>query len=276
MTAGSRGERSAVGEIFSIVPLEVWADKRLTLKQIRVLGVLFSFRNKASDVVWPSRAQIAERCGMSMCHISTATTELERLGWLRKDGKGGHSKSTRYTITVPALLDVQTVPDSVTVPESITVPESGTRQPIPESGTVPERGTVPESGTRLRVPESGTGKEQTSEQTNSPLPPKERQRRSSQTLRSFLEDCRQQNIKPIDGDDPIFDYAEKVGISEEMLVAAWAEFKAQFLGRDSTQKDWRAHYRNAVKRNWFNLWYLKEGENARWTTAGEQARRAAA
>lgn len=50
-----------MGEIFSIVPLEVWADKRLTLKQMRVLGVLFSFRGKNTDTVWPSRAQIAER-----------------------------------------------------------------------------------------------------------------------------------------------------------------------------------------------------------------------
>ncbi|MDD2989107.1 MAG: helix-turn-helix domain-containing protein [Zoogloea sp.] len=139
--------------IFSIVPVEVWADKRLTLKQMRVLGVLFSFRNKNTDIVWPSRAQIAERCGMSVCHVSTATTDLERLGWLRKDGKGGHSKSTRYAITVPDLIDAETVPETGTVPNYGTVPKSGT-------------GGVPESGTRLRVPESGTGKEQTIEQTS--------------------------------------------------------------------------------------------------------------
>ena len=142
-----------MGEIFSIVPLEMWADKRLTLKQMRVLGVLFSFRGKNTDTVWPSRALIAGRCGMSPCHVSTATSELERLGWLQKDGKGGHSKSTRYTITVPELRDIETVSNSGTVPKGGTVPESGT-------------GGVPESGTRLRVPESGTGKEQTIEQTS--------------------------------------------------------------------------------------------------------------
>ncbi len=139
--------------VFSIVPIEVWADKRLTLKQMRVLGVLFSFRSKNTDIVWPSRALIAERCGMSVCHVSTATTDLERLGWLCKYGKGGHSKSTRYAITVPDLADMKTVPETGTVPDFGTVPKSGT-------------GGVPESGTRLRVPESGTGKEQTIEQTN--------------------------------------------------------------------------------------------------------------
>lgn len=137
----------------TVIPNEVWADKRLTLKQMRVLGALFSFRGKNTDTVRPSRAKIAERSGMSVCHVSTATTELERLGWLRKDGKGGHSKSTRYTITVPELRDIETVSNSGTVPKGGTVPESGT-------------GGVPESGTRLRVPESGTGKEQTIEQTS--------------------------------------------------------------------------------------------------------------
>jgi hypothetical protein len=32
--------------VFSIVPIEAFLDKRLTLEQLRVLGVLFSFRAK--------------------------------------------------------------------------------------------------------------------------------------------------------------------------------------------------------------------------------------
>lgn len=131
--------------IFSIVPIEVWRDKRLTLKQVRVLGVLFSFREKNTNVVWPSRQKIADRCGMNPCDVSTATTALERLGWLSKDGKGGHSKATRYTITAPSLLD-----DGETVADSTTVVDSA---------------TVADSTTRLPVADSTTGKEHTSEQT---------------------------------------------------------------------------------------------------------------
>jgi len=95
--------------IFSIVPIEVWRDKRLTLEQMRVLGVLFSFQGKSTDVVCPSRAEIAARCGMHISNVSSATTGLERLGWLLKDGKGGHSKASRYTITVPEFPEVGTV-----------------------------------------------------------------------------------------------------------------------------------------------------------------------
>jgi hypothetical protein len=101
-------------------------------------------------------------------------------------------------------------------------------------------------------------------------------KKSGTTLQKFLDACAASGEKPIPADDPVFDYAAKVGIDEEMLAICWQEFKSRHLPAAKRQKDWRAHFRNAVHRNWYNLWFLKEGEAARWTTAGEQARRAAA
>ena len=89
---------------FAVVPLEVVQDRRLTLEQTRVLVALFSFRNKVTNTVWPSRAAIAERTGMHPSNISSATTALVNLGWLVKEGNGGHSKVTRYTLCVPDLV----------------------------------------------------------------------------------------------------------------------------------------------------------------------------
>lgn len=134
--------------VFAYLPIEVFIDKRLTLEQVRVLGALFSFRSKNSDTVWPSRQAIANRCGMHLSNISTATTALVRLGWLTKDGKGGHSKATRYTITVP-----DTVAQSATVADAATVAHQATR-------------TVAQSATRLPLADSATRKEVTSEHTN--------------------------------------------------------------------------------------------------------------
>lgn len=138
--------------VFSVVPIEVWRDKRLTLEQMRVLGVLFSFKGKTTNVVWPSRAEIAARCGMNVCNISTATTALERLGWLTKAGKGGYSRATRYTITVPELAKVETVACSATVADSATVARSATPSPVAHPATPP-------------LAHPATRKEQTSEQT---------------------------------------------------------------------------------------------------------------
>lgn len=125
--------------IFSIVPIEVCMDKRLTLEQLRVLVTLLSFRAKNTDVVFPTRKQIADRCGMHESNISSATTRLVELGWLEKDGLGGHSRATRYRITVPetTIAEQATVAQSATVAEQATPPlaESATRKPLADSAT---------------------------------------------------------------------------------------------------------------------------------------------
>ena len=102
---------------FSLVPLDVIQDSRLTLRHIKVLVALFSFRNKTTDIVFPSRQKLSECTGLPISRISTTTTQLEKLGWLEKDGKGGFSKATRYKLTVP---DLDTVTEAVTVTETVT------------------------------------------------------------------------------------------------------------------------------------------------------------
>ncbi len=145
---------------FSLVPLEVIQDKRLTLWQIRVLVALFSFRNKNTDTVWPSRAAISERSGMHPSNISAATTALVELGWLKKDGVGGHSKASRYTITTP---DLSTVAESTTVAANATVAKSTT---VAANATVAKyaTSTVAESTTST-VASAATRKEHTKEHT---------------------------------------------------------------------------------------------------------------
>lgn len=137
---------------FAVVPLEVVQDRRLTLEQTRVLVALFSFRNKVTNTVWPSRAAIAERTGMHPSNISSATTALVNLGWLKKEGTGGHSKSTRYTLCVPDLVKPTTVAQQATVAESATVAHSAT-QTVADSATPP-------------LADSATRKEQSIEHTN--------------------------------------------------------------------------------------------------------------
>lgn len=92
------------------------------------------------------------------------------------------------------------------------------------------------------------------------------------SLQAFIEDCKAKGEKPIPDDDPIFTYAESVGLPHDFLALAWAWFKEQMAGK--RQKDWRKHFRNAVKGNWPRYWFTADGE-WRLTTAGEQARRAA-
>lgn len=96
------------------------------------------------------------------------------------------------------------------------------------------------------------------------------------TLAQFLENCKADGEQSIPADDPIWEYASKVGITEEMIAVAWMEFKAAYLTASKRYRDWRQTFRNAVRRNWYKLWFISDGQEATWTTAGEQARRAAA
>ena len=111
--------------IFSVVPIEVALDHRLTLRHVRVLVALFSFRSKTTNTVWPKRETLADRCGFPLTRISTITTELARLGWLEKVGAGGKGAPSHYKLTVPTLVTVtkiETVTDSdtKTVTDSVT------------------------------------------------------------------------------------------------------------------------------------------------------------
>ena len=142
----------------AVIPLEVIQDKRLTLEQTRVLIALFSFRNKVTNTVWPSRKAIAERTGMHPSNISSATTALVALGWLAKDGLGGYSKATRYTLCSPDLA-----PKSPARPAASTVAQTAT---VAEQATVAASATqtVARSATPL-LADQATRKEQSIEQS---------------------------------------------------------------------------------------------------------------
>lgn len=133
-----------MGAPFAMIPLAALLDRRLTFRPLKVFGAICSFR-ESSDVycVEAGRDEIASRCGFNPSIVSVATTELQRLGWLIKQGVGGRGMKTSYTITIP-----ETVPISETVTESETVLKSGT---VAKSKTVPESvsKTVPDSGTLL-------------------------------------------------------------------------------------------------------------------------------
>jgi len=78
--------------------------------------------------------------------------------------------------------------------------------------------------------------------------------------------------KPIPDGDPVFAYADSIGLPRDFLHLAWLEFRAQHTAPNAKRyRDWRQHFRNAVRRNWLRLWYL-DGQAYALTTAGQQAR----
>ncbi|MBH1851909.1 hypothetical protein I5V61_06480 [Stenotrophomonas maltophilia] len=100
-----------------------------------------------------------------------------------------------------------------------------------------------------------------------------RQKREKVTFTAFIDACRAAGERPIRTDDPIFDFAEDAGIPREFVALAWREFALKHRDTGKLQKDWRAHFRDAVRRNWFKLWWCPNGGGCELTTAGVQVKR---
>lgn len=93
------------------------------------------------------------------------------------------------------------------------------------------------------------------------------------TFPTFVQQCHDAGQKPIPADDPIFSFTDDVGIPREFLYLAWREFARKHRESGRMQKDWRAHFRDAVRRNWFKLWWFPAEGQCDLTTAGVQLKR---
>jgi chorismate mutase len=93
-------------------------------------------------------------------------------------------------------------------------------------------------------------------------------------LSAWIEVAKASGEKLVPDGDPVFVYAESIGLPNEFLHLAWLEFKHQYQQPGAKRYiDWRAVFRKAVRGNWLKLWWL-EGDKYALTTRGMQAQRA--
>lgn len=87
-------------------------------------------------------------------------------------------------------------------------------------------------------------------------------------LKTFIAGCKEKGEKAIPDDDPVFDFADKAGIPDEWLRIVWREFAARYSDGSKRYKDWRKTFRNAVRGNWFKVWYCGEDGKLALTSQG--------
>jgi hypothetical protein len=122
-------------------------------------------------------------------------------------------------------------------------------------------------------------REDKSKSKDTPIPPEggeieDQPKRSAIALRTFLAECKESGEQPIPNEDPVFAYAEKIGLPVEFLALQWDEFKDRYRKKEKRYKDWRQHFGNSVRGNWFKLWYADQVGQYALTTQGIQAQRA--
>jgi phage replication O-like protein O len=106
--------------------------------------------------------------------------------------------------------------------------------------------------------------------------PKDNQKttRNAIALRTYLDNCKTENVKPIPESDPVFKYASEVGIPEDFLRLQWLEFRDRFqMAGAKRYKSWPQAFGNSVRSNWYKLWFANPDGSYALTTTGQQAAR---
>lgn len=105
-----------------------------------------------------------------------------------------------------------------------------------------------------------------------PPPTSGKPKREQTTLAVYLEACKTAGIKPVPDDHHVKAWATDAGISTEMLQIAWLQFRDRYLSDEKAKgkryKDWPGHFANAVKANWFKLWFMGDDNRPAWSSIG--------
>lgn len=224
--------------------LEAILGYKFTQRQLLVVFAVirktYGYGKKTDDM---SAAQLGAICGMQRNHVTEVIGQLVQMNVLtRAPGSYGLvlglNKAHNHWSYVPAS------------PKLVLVPI--------QDKTSPDLGQV-------GSPKLGHTKENL---------PKEKQKKVPRAEKSFQEwiaDCQQLEIKPIPEDDPAILYGLELGMPEDYIRYAWVEFRRKFsLPGSKKYKNWNQHFQNAVRENWFKIWFQDESNSWLLTTRGKQ------
>ncbi|TQF00199.1 MAG: helix-turn-helix domain-containing protein [Spiribacter salinus] len=102
------------GPAFARMPVAVFGDRRLSVRDMRVLGVLYAHAN-AAGACWPSLAAIADMAALDRRDAQRTLRRLEATGWVEIDQGTGRGRSSSYR--VPPAIDERAGTDTVVSPE---------------------------------------------------------------------------------------------------------------------------------------------------------------
>lgn len=234
--------------------MEALAGADLTARELKVALVImrktYGFNKKEDDV---SASQIGSICNMARNHVTETLNRLEEKRVINK-------RIGTHGCVIGIQKDYSLWPIVGTKKRPIT----------PEKHTSPKLGLVPSQDESS--PDVGQVDSPTLGHTIDNLP-KDNQKKTRSgkiSLRTFLENCKTENRKPIPEGDAVFKYADEVGIPMDFIRFAWVEFKRKYSQpRARTYIDWNQHFQNAVRENWYRVWFIKD-DAYQLTTRGLQ------
>lgn len=234
-----------------------------------VIRKTYGYGKKQDDM---SAAQIGQLCNMERNHVTEVIGQLAELKVLtRATGTYGLvlGINKNYSQWLKPAQKKQRCSPNLGLLKDADSPKSGLPEAVQSKGS-PNLGLVPtwdETSPNLGQvdsPNLGHTKENLSKEIQ-----KKRTRRAEISFSQWIEDCRQEQRKPIPDEDPIWSYAKEVRLPVEFIRYCWLEFQRKYANASKGYKNWNQHFANAIRENWYGVWFDKEGA---WqlTTRGKQ------
>lgn len=242
-------------ELFEAV-LEFGFSQRQLVVLLAIIRKTYGYGKKEDDM---SASQIGELCRVSRNHVTETIGQLVKLNVLTKRaGKYGLILGVNKSYQQWGVESCVDSPDSGLVPDQDS-PNSGLAKVVPIRDA-----TSPNSG-QVGSPNSGHTKENLSKETK-----QKKVSRPEILFDQWVESTKASGQKPIPEDHAVFKYADKVELPVDFIRLCWLEFKRTFTdNKKKKYADWAATFSNYVRKNYFRLWFEKDGA---WhlTTAGIQ------
>ncbi len=195
---------------------------------------------------YPSVQTLATKCRMKPRNANLILAALRASGELEVRQNEGPHGTNRYRVVLPGLpLQVSTRMQKSTGMQKLT------RTPVETYPKPLQVSTDEPSVNHQEPPVKPSAMPKAISASKS-----EKKKSSPISLPTWLNDCEASGVDPIPEDDPVFEFAESAGISLDLISLAWSEFKVRHGDGSKRQKDWRATFRNAVRGNWFKIWFV--------------------
>lgn len=226
---------------------KVWESSQHSGSNLLMLLAVADFSDD-DGVAFPAVQKLAKKCRMSKRNAQDRLRELSESGELTilKNQGPPPKYPNLFKVNLDALGVKPTAPVQPTSPVQYSVERGAAHCMAGVKPTAPkpsvnhqEPSTEPSATPMASFPEQGAKKK------TSPI-----------SLANWLKDCEASGVTPIPEDDPVFEFAESAGISLDLISLAWSEFKVRHGDGSKRQKDWRATFRNAVRGNWFKIWFV--------------------
>lgn len=207
-----------------------------------IIRKTYGYNKKQDDI---SASQIGTLCSLARNHVTTTLKKLEAKQII-------HKRIGTHGSVVGIQKDY-----------SKWLLESGS----PKTGLVPKQDKTSPTLVLIDSPKTGHTKDNLTKDN-------QKTTRNAIALRTYLDQCKENGVKPIPEDDAVFTYAKEVGIPDEFLRLQWLEFRDRFqLPGAKRYKAWPQAFGNSVRSNWYKLWYCKDDGAYELTTTGKQAAR---